>query len=109
MSLSLNPQPHRDGHRDRGERRGADGNRLAILFAAKEFRGDYFTIEGIYGSCYDVHQKGEFRSITLEDMTEHCDVWGVQSCGVDGDGAFLSFLSFPIDRVIFGGSKRWQG
>ncbi|PMD37772.1 hypothetical protein L207DRAFT_514942 [Hyaloscypha variabilis F] len=61
-------------------------SRLAILFAEQQFRGNYFTIEGIYGSCYDVLKEGEFRSITLEDLTEKCDVWGVPGCGEDRDG-----------------------
>ena len=68
--------------------------RLATLFTKASFKGDYFTVSGIYGSCYDIVQKGEYRSITLDDETEHCDVWGVRGCGGFGDGLSFPFLLF---------------
>lgn len=60
--------------------------RLAILFAGPEFSGNYFSVEGFFGSCYNVLKDGGVGSITLESGTGHCEVWGVAGCGDGGDG-----------------------
>jgi hypothetical protein len=78
-------------------------SRLAILFSDASFAGNYFTVEGIYSSCYNIRNQGKGGSIMLEKRTEYCEVWGVDDCG-DWGGLFPQLLFFVIPRYI-----EWEG
>lgn len=67
---------------------GNDSDRLATLFAAPNFKGNYFPLEGIYGGCYNVVKDGSVGSMMLYPETGHCEVWALEECGGIGDGMF---------------------
>ena len=72
-------------------------DRLAILFAGPNFTGDFFAIEGIYDTCYNILKPGTAGgSMMLEKEARSCELWAAENCGVD-DGTLPSLhLSLPI-------------
>ena len=76
--------------------------RLATVFAGPSFTGNYFSIEGIYRSCYNVLHNAKIGSVTLERGTAYCEIWGVEDCGEgeEGDGTYSRFL-FAYNSHVF--------
>ena len=70
--------------------------RLATLFRGPSYSGNYFAVEGIYNSCYNILLNAnveKIESINLEGDTEWCEVWGVVECGEESDGTFSSLFT----------------
>jgi len=89
---------------DAGKIKLTKQNRLATLFSGPSFSGNYFAIEGIFNTCYNVLHEASVESATLEAGTSYCEVWGVWGCGEEGDGK-------DKPREIFGAipTLNWDG
>jgi hypothetical protein len=88
--------------------------RLATLFVSPNFKGNYYALNGIYASCYNVLKEGSVGSILLDAVTSHCEIWAVEECGGDSDG--MSFHCLLLSKVLSlegtwlrGKGKVWEG